>query len=82
MREIGTFETKNKLSALLARVEQGEEFLITRRGKVVAKLSPAQPGHNQKAALAAAARIRANAKKLGMKFDWAEWKTYRDEGRR
>ncbi len=38
MSVVGAFEAKTKLSELLARVEQGEEIVITRRGKPVAKL--------------------------------------------
>ena len=41
MREIGAAEAKNKLGTLLACVERGEEVLITRRGKAVARLVPA-----------------------------------------
>jgi len=37
---IGTFEAKNKLSALLERVEKGEIVQITRRGKPIAELRP------------------------------------------
>ena len=33
-------EAKNQLSALVARVEQGEEIAITRRGVPVARLVP------------------------------------------
>ncbi|MSP42151.1 MAG: type II toxin-antitoxin system prevent-host-death family antitoxin [Alphaproteobacteria bacterium] len=44
MREIGAFEAKNRLGTLLDWVEQGEEILITRRGKAVARLVPAEPG--------------------------------------
>jgi prevent-host-death family protein len=33
-------EAKNHLSALIARVEQGEEIAITRRGVTVARLVP------------------------------------------
>lgn len=33
-------EAKNHLSALVARVEQGEEIAITRRGVAVARLVP------------------------------------------
>jgi prevent-host-death family protein len=40
MREIGAFEAKNKLGTLLDWVEQGEEVVITRRGKAVARLVP------------------------------------------
>ena len=41
MEEIGTHEAKTRLSELLAKVRQGEEFLITNRGEPVAKLIPA-----------------------------------------
>ena len=44
MREIGAFEAKNKLSTLLGWVENGEEVLITRHGKPVARLVSAYPG--------------------------------------
>ncbi len=37
---IGIDEAKNKLSELLDRVEAGEFFAITRRGKQVALLTP------------------------------------------
>ena len=42
MQEIGAFEAKNTLGALLDRVEKGEEVVITRRGKPVARLVPAE----------------------------------------
>lgn len=38
MREIGAFEAKNTLGALLDLVSQGEEVVITRHGKPVARL--------------------------------------------
>jgi antitoxin (DNA-binding transcriptional repressor) of toxin-antitoxin stability system len=37
---IGLFEAKTKLSELIDRIEGGEEFIITRRGKIVARMSP------------------------------------------
>ena len=40
MTEVGSFEAKNTLSALLERAEHGEEIVITRRGRPVAKLVP------------------------------------------
>jgi len=40
MTEIGLFEAKTHLSALVDRVERGEEFHITRHGHVVARLAP------------------------------------------
>jgi prevent-host-death family protein len=36
--QVGTFEAKNRLSALLDMVEAGQEVTITRNGKPVAKL--------------------------------------------
>jgi prevent-host-death family protein len=57
MYEVGAFEAKNKLSALLERVEHGEEILISRRGKPVAKLVPAVPRASRQAARKAAGRI-------------------------
>jgi prevent-host-death family protein len=40
MREVGAFEAKNKLGQLLDQVEHGEEIMITRRGRAVARLAP------------------------------------------
>jgi prevent-host-death family protein len=82
MHEVGAFEAKNTLGHLLDLVEQGEEVMITRRGKEVARLVPARPVVSRGEARAAVARIRARAeqRKLG-RFDWEEWKACRDEGR-
>jgi len=40
MTEIGVHETKTHLSRILKRVEEGESFSITNRGKVVAVMQP------------------------------------------
>ena len=82
MEEIGAFEAKNTLSALLDRVEQGEEIVITRHGKPVARLVPPMVVIDTEKALAAIERIRARAKEMKLgPFDWDEFKKYRDEGR-
>jgi prevent-host-death family protein len=82
MREIGAFEAKNKLGTLLDWVENGEEVIITRHGKAVARLIPNTPLHDPSKAVAAAKRIRSRAIALKRSaFDWQEWKVYRDEGR-
>jgi prevent-host-death family protein len=82
MREVGAFEAKNKFGQLLDIVEHGEEIMITRHGREVARLVPAHPSIDREAAKAAVQRIRARAeqRRLG-RFDWSEWKSYRDEGR-
>ena len=77
---IGAFEAKNKLGHLLDLVEA--VVTITRHGKEVARLVPARPGHSRDEARAAIERIRDRASRLKLgQFDWAEWKSYRDEGR-
>lgn len=40
METVGLFEAKTHLSELVARAEQGEEVIITRHNKPVAKLVP------------------------------------------
>jgi prevent-host-death family protein len=54
VREIGAFEAKNKLGTLLDWAAAGEEVLITRHGKAVARLVPAEPGFNRARARQAA----------------------------
>lgn len=81
--EVGAFEAKNKLGQLLDLVEQGEAVTITRHGKEVARLVPAKPGPNRDEAHAAIRRMRERAESLKLgRFDWQEWKAFRDEGRR
>ncbi|MBW4091260.1 MAG: type II toxin-antitoxin system Phd/YefM family antitoxin [Proteobacteria bacterium] len=82
MNAVGAFEAKNHLGQLLDAAERGEETLITRHGKPVARLVPAEPRIDRGETRAALARIgdRAERAKLGA-FDWEEWKAYRDEGR-
>src|ERR1700738_1708245 len=61
---------------------RGEEVIITRHGKAVARLVPARPTRSREQAHAALRRIRERAeqRKFGP-FDWAGWKSYRDQGR-
>ena len=40
--QIGAFDAKTRLSEILRKVEQGERFTITVRGKAVADVVPAQ----------------------------------------
>ena len=61
MREVGAFEAKNKLGTLLDWVANGEEVLITRHGKAVARLVPATPTFDRaKARQAARGLIEAS----------------------
>jgi prevent-host-death family protein len=44
MESVGLFEAKTHLSELIARAERGEETIITRHNKPVAKIVPIGPG--------------------------------------
>ena len=39
-QQIGTFEAKTHFSQIIEKVERGADFVITRRGKPVAKIIP------------------------------------------
>ena len=43
--EIGAFDAKTRLSALLADVEKGRSFIITKHGRRVAELRPLTKPH-------------------------------------
>lgn len=79
MIEVGTFEAKTHLSALLEKVSQGQEVLITKRGEPIARLVPAQ--RSDRTQVAAAIDTLFEFRK-GMKLDGLDWKALRDTGRR
>ena len=80
MREVGAFEAKTHLSALLDEVARGEIIIITRRGRPVARLT-APEAPDREAAVVAAETLRDLRKRIG----WAttdDILKMRDEGRR
>jgi prevent-host-death family protein len=79
MITVGAFAAKTHLSALLERVERGEEILITRRGKAIARLVPAASADRAEiqAAVAKLKQLRA-----GTRLDGLSWQELRDQGRR
>ena len=79
MKEIGAFEAKSKLGQLLDWVEAGEEVLITRRGKAVARLVP--PEHAFALDRAAAARIRSMRQGVNLNLSGLKIKDLINEGR-
>ncbi len=76
---VGAFEAKTHLSALLDRVEKGEEIIITKHGKAVARLIPAERNarNSINAAMERLMELRSSAK-----LDGLSWRDLRDEGRR
>ena len=82
MLQVGAFEAKNTLGSLLDRVQEGEEIVITRHGRPVARLVPNSGAVDRTQARAALERMRARAATLaGGGFDWEALKRDRDEGR-
>jgi prevent-host-death family protein len=79
MREIGAFEAKNTFGSLLDLVEKGEEVVITRRGRPVARLVPDTPRHDVERARRAAAEIIKMSK--GATLDGLKIKDLINEGR-
>lgn len=80
MTEIALFEAKNRLSELIDRVQAGEEFIITRRGKVVARLARPEADDERRQALGAIAGLRAARE--GATLDGISARGLIDEGRR
>ncbi len=88
MQAIAIHQAKNQLSALIHAVEQGEEVVLTRHGRRVARIIR-EPQQDRSAdemdALGQEALGRLNAFRSEVKpdprYQPGDWKKYRDEGR-
>lgn len=78
MMTIGAFEAKTHRSALLDRVAAGEEIVITKHGKPVARLVGAS-GIDRTRANAALEKLKELRK--GTRLTGLSWKALRDAGR-
>lgn len=79
MRAIGAFEAKNRLGALLDLVEAGEEVVITRHGKPVARLVSETGRVDRRRSIEAAERILRASK--GVSLGGLKIRDLIDEGR-
>lgn len=79
MIEVGAFDAKTHLSSLLDKVARGEEILITKRGRPVARLVPAAQA-GREGIETAIQELRAL--RSGLKLEGLSWKDLRDAGRR
>ena len=79
MKEVGTFQAKTHLSALLEEVARGAEVVITRRGVAVARLVPADA---PRLSSVGEPILRAKAFAKHQTLGRLSWKKLRDEGRR
>ncbi len=85
MITVGAFEAKTKFSELLDRVERGEEVVITRHGKPIARLTELA-GEDRALqvdnALARLDAVREKLRRQGVSFSFEDVVSARDEGRR
>lgn len=65
MKTVGVREIKNRLSAYLRMVQQGERIAITHRGTVVAQLGPPTHATEEEAQSDLRHRARAGTVRLG-----------------
>ncbi len=72
MERIGIYDARSRLSELVGRVESGEEVVLTRRGRAVARLVRAEEGTRNKARAEAVRRIRALRKRMNLRISRAE----------
>ncbi len=79
MITVGAFEAKTHLSALLDRVAEGEEVIITKHGKPVARLVSAASADRERVT-DAFERLKLLRKQTTL--GGLSWQTLRDTGRR
>lgn len=87
METVGLFEAKTHLSELIARAERGEEVVITRHNKPVAKIVPIREVSPELVArrleiIAEMQRIGREMEAQGGPITIEEILSWRDEGRR
>ncbi|WP_342227078.1 type II toxin-antitoxin system prevent-host-death family antitoxin [Rickettsiella endosymbiont of Rhagonycha lignosa] len=78
MQTVGAFEAKTHFSALLDKVEKGEQIVITKHGRVVGKLVPATAANHLRIQQAISA-LKDLSHGHTLK---SAWKKFRDAGRR
>ena len=76
--EIGSYDAKTKLPEILRRVESGEKFVITNRGKPIADLIPSR----ESSQVRIEAAIRNIMRELKSSMTDEELKQLKDAGRK
>lgn len=85
--EIGIFEARNRFSELIEAAEAGEEIVVLRRGKAVARIGPVTDRDDivrrRLKAVETARRLGEEVRaRLGRTFTHEELMAARDEGKR
>ncbi|MDZ3836144.1 MAG: type II toxin-antitoxin system prevent-host-death family antitoxin [Rhodospirillales bacterium] len=79
MLTVGASEAETHLAELLERVAEGEEVLITRHGKAIARLAPPTVADRERVDEVIS---KLKAVRAGLTLGDLNWKDLRDEGRR
>jgi prevent-host-death family protein len=90
MQTIPVHQAKDRFSALLQAVEEGEEIVITRHGKRIARIvreTEAEPSDSERERIRQEAIARLEAYQARARIQPAiegctDWKTLRDAGRK
>lgn len=84
MREIGAFAAKTHLSQLLDGVIHGESFAITKHGKIIAFLTPAEakPKLDISEAIMGIRALRKKIVKRGVQVTLKEIQSMKEAGRK
>lgn len=92
MKHVGIFEAKTNLSSLVEQVGKGQEFVITRHGRPVAKLMACAPQQQPDVSVPspelvakrrkAMAELREIAKRLKINATHEEIKDWINDGRK
>ncbi len=88
MQTIPVHQAKDRFSALLQAVEAGEEVVITRHGKKIARIvheTDEQPSDSERERIRQEALARLRAFQGGVKPavpGYSDWKSLRDAGRK
>jgi prevent-host-death family protein len=89
MQTVPVHQAKDRFSSLLQAVEDGEEIVITRHGKKIARIvkeTEAAPSEQEKERIRREALAQLDAYQALVKPDPSyrkgDWKKYRDEGRK
>jgi prevent-host-death family protein len=77
-KEVALHEANQQFARYVREVEAGESFVITRRGKPVARLVPVEPGRRVLTHEQQAARARA-LERMRQGWDLSGYKFNRDE---
>ena len=84
MEEIGSFKARTHFGELLRRVEKGEEFVVTMRGRPVASLTSVAPRHRPRTIGQVLEDLRVMRKEIVRRgpvlLDGETWKDLAREG--